>query len=142
MHSPSENGMIHLASSYSTPRTVERLEALLAERKIPLAARVSHGKAANEVGIPMKASELFIFGNPKSGSPLMLAAPTLAIDLPLKALIWEDHEGKVWVSYNTPEYLGKRHHVPDDLLQNIAGIHSMLEEVVRKTSAKPSLTCT
>jgi uncharacterized protein (DUF302 family) len=128
------NGMLHLESPYSLPETIQRLEALLAARKIPVVARIDHAQAAAEAGLQMRPTVLFIFGNAKSGTPLMIESPTLAIDLPLKALIWEDGLGKIQVSYNTPEYLGHRHGVPPALLQNIAGIRSMLEEAVRKTS--------
>jgi uncharacterized protein (DUF302 family) len=130
-----DNGMIHLESPYSAPETILRLEALLAARKIPLVARVDHAKAAADVGLHMKPTLLLIFGNAKSGSPLMIESPTVAIDLPLKALVWEDGEGKIWVSYNTPEYLGQRHNVPRTLLRDIAGIGSIIEEVVKKASA-------
>jgi uncharacterized protein (DUF302 family) len=129
------NGMVHLESPYSLPETIQRLEALLAARKIPVVARVDHAKAAAEVGLQMRPTVLLIFGNAKSGTPLMIESPTVAIDLPLKALIWEDGGGKIQVSYNTPEYLAHRHGIPPGLLQNIAGIRAILEEVVRKTSA-------
>jgi uncharacterized protein (DUF302 family) len=129
------NGMVHLESPYSVPETIQRLEALLAARKIPVVARVDHAKAAAEVGLQMTPTVLLIFGNAKSGTPLMIESPTSAIDLPLKALIWEDGSGKIRVSYNTPEYLAHRHSVSPSLLQNIAGIRSILEEVVGKTSA-------
>ena len=78
----------------------------------------------------MKPTQLLIFGSPKAGTPLMVASPTLAIDLPLKALVWEDAEGQVWVSYNSAEYLQARHHIPDDLVKNIAGIKPLLEKLV------------
>jgi uncharacterized protein (DUF302 family) len=130
-----DNGMVHLESPYSVPETIQRLEALLAVRGISMVARVDHAKAAAEVGLQMRPTVLFIFGNAKSGSPLMIESPTLAIDLPLKALIWEDGGGKIQVSYNTPEYLAHRHGVPRSLLQNIAGIRSILEEVVGKATA-------
>ncbi len=83
------------------------------------------------MGLAMKPTKLVIFGNAKAGTPLMLAAPTLALDLPLKALVWEDAEGKVWVSYNTPQYLQERHGFPENLMANIAGIRMIVEEAVR-----------
>jgi uncharacterized protein (DUF302 family) len=129
------NGLIHLESPYSLPETIQRLEVLLAARKIPVVARVDHAQAAAEAGLQMRPTVLLIFGNAKAGTPLMIESPTLAIDLPLKALIWEDGGGKIRVSYNTPEYLGHRHGVPFGLLQNIAGIRSILEEVVGKATA-------
>jgi uncharacterized protein (DUF302 family) len=78
----------------------------------------------------MQPTKLLIFGSPKGGTPVMLAAPSIAIDLPLKILIWEDVQGKVWVSYNSPEYLTKRHSVPNDLIKNIAGVAPIVQEVV------------
>ncbi len=79
----------------------------------------------------MQPTELLIFGNPKSGTPVMIASPTTALDLPLKALVWEDVEGKVWLSYNSPEYLQQRHSIPDDLLKKISGVRAIAEEAVR-----------
>jgi uncharacterized protein (DUF302 family) len=111
------------------------LEAQLAAKKIPLVARVDHAQAAAEVGIQMRPTVLLIFGNAKAGSPLMIESPTLAIDLPLKVLVWEDSAGKIWASYNTPQYLGNRHQVPENLLQNIAGIRAIVEEAVKKENA-------
>jgi uncharacterized protein (DUF302 family) len=78
----------------------------------------------------MRPTQLIIFGSPKAGTPLMIAAPTLAIDLPLKALIWEDNAGKVWLSYNSAEYLKQRHNIPDDLVRNIAGVAALFKKAV------------
>ena len=75
----------------------------------------------------MHPTKLLVFGNPKAGTPLMIAAPTVAIDLPLKALIWEDSDGDVWISYNSPEYLQQRHQFPADLIKNIAGVVGLLK---------------
>lgn len=130
-----DNGLIHCESPYSVPETLLRLEAQLAAKKIPLVARVDHAQAAAEVGIQMRPTVLLIFGNAKAGSPLMIESPTLAIDLPLKVLVWEDSAGKIWASYNTPQYLGNRHQVPENLLQNIAGIRAIVEEAVKKENA-------
>jgi uncharacterized protein (DUF302 family) len=131
---PPANGMLHLESAHSLPETIQRLEEALAARKIPIVARVDHAKAAAEVGLQMRPTLLFIFGNAKAGTPLMIESPTLALDLPLKALIWQDTDEKIWVSYNTPEYLAQRHNVPPALLPNIAGIRAIVEEVVKKTA--------
>ena len=79
----------------------------------------------------MPPTKLLIFGNPKGGTPVMLAAPSIAIDLPLKILIWEDASGKVWVSYNSPQYLKQRHNVPDDLMKNISAVGGLVQEIVR-----------
>ena len=114
------NGLLQVASPYTVVETVNRLESVLAERGVQVFAVVDHSGEAEKVGMKMRPTKLVIFGNPKGGTPVMLAAPTLAIDLPLKALAWEDENGKVWVSYNSPEYLQQRHGVPQDLMKNIA----------------------
>lgn len=125
-----DNGMIHLSSRYSVNETVTRLESLLKSKGLTLFCRVDHSGEAEKAGLKMNPTQLVIFGSPKSGTPLMITSPTLAIDLPLKVLVWEDAGGKVWVSYNSPEYLKERHNIPADLLPNIAGIGSLLEKVV------------
>lgn len=130
MPSLPDNGMVHLSSPYSVAEAVKRLEALLQKQGLTLFCRVDHSGEAEKVGLKMPPTQLIIFGSPKGGTPLMIATPSLAIDLPLKALIWEDGGGKVWVSYNTPEYLRQRHHIPDELLKNIAGIEPLLQKVV------------
>ena len=122
------NGLIHLASRYSVDETMSRLEQLLQERSVMVFARVDHGGEAAKAGLQMRPTRLLIFGNPKTGTPLMQAAPTVAIDLPLKALSWEDAEGKVWLTFNDPAYLQQRHNVPSDLLPNIAGVSELLRK--------------
>ncbi len=94
------------------------------------AALVDHSGEAKKAGLAMRPTQLIIFGSPKGGTPLMVASPTLAIDLPLKALAWEDADGKVWLSYNSPDYLKRRHEIPDDLLKNIAGVGAVLAKAV------------
>jgi uncharacterized protein (DUF302 family) len=125
------NGMVHRASPYSVEETLERLGAVLQSLGIPILARIDHSGAATAMGLEMRPTKLVIFGNARAGTPLMVAAPTLALDLPLKALVWEDADGKVWVSYNTPQYLRERHGFPEELLPNIAGIRLIVEEAVR-----------
>ena len=85
---------------------------------------------AEKAGMKMRPTKLLIFGSPKGGTPVMLAAPSIAIDLPLKVLVWEDSRGRTWLSYNSPEYLKKRHSVPDDLVKNIAGVGTLVQQVV------------
>ncbi len=121
-------GLVHISSHYSVPETVERLESLLRAQGIALFCRINHGAEAEKVGLDMRPTQVIIFGSPKSGTPLMVAAPSLAIDLPLKALIWEDADGTVRVSYNSPEYLQQRHGIPHELLVNIAGIATLLQK--------------
>jgi uncharacterized protein (DUF302 family) len=122
--------MIHLASPYSVPETLRRLESLLQARGLAIFARIDHSGEAEKAGLKMRPTQLLIFGSPKQGTPLMVASPTLAIDLPLKALAWEDASGKVWLSYNTPEYLKQRHNIPDELLKNISGVGALLQKAL------------
>jgi uncharacterized protein (DUF302 family) len=122
------NGLIHLESKYSVDETVQRLQLLLQQKSVMIFALVDHSGEAAKVGMEMRPTKLLIFGNPKGGTPLMQAAPTVAIDLPLKALIWEDAEGKVRLTYNDPAYLQQRHGVPADLIGNIAGVSALLEK--------------
>lgn len=118
-------GIIHKASNHSVEQTVERLKNILQSKGVTLFALVDHSGEAEKVGMKMPPTKLLIFGSPKAGTPLMLAAPSIAIDLPLKILVWEDGQGKVWVSYNSPEYLKERHGLPPDLLQNIAVVETL-----------------
>ena len=131
MTTPPDNGMVHLASSHSFSETLDRLESTLRTRGIAEFARIDHSGEAAKVGLKMHPTQVVIFGSPKAGTPLMVAAPTLAIDLPLKALVWEDAGGKVWVSYNTAEYLKQRHGIPDELVANIAVIGPLLQSIVK-----------
>ena len=125
-----ENGMIHLSSAYSVPATLERLESALQARGLTVFARVDHSGEAEKVHLKMHPTQLIIFGSPKAGTPLMVASPTLAIDLPLKALAWEDAEGEVWLSFISPEFLKQRHNIPDDLVKSISGIGALFQKAV------------
>ena len=125
-----ENGMVHLSSPRTVPDTVERLESLLQKQGLKVFGRIDHSGEAEKAGLKMRPTQLIIFGSPKAGTPLMIAAPTLAIDLPLKALIWEDNSGKVWLSYNSADYLKQRHNIPDDLVRNISGVATLLQKAV------------
>jgi len=125
-----DRGMVDIPSPYSVPESISRVESLLKEKGLTLFARVDHSGEAEKAGLKMRPTQLLIFGSPKAGTPLMVAAPSLAIDLPLKALVWEDAQGKVWVSFNAPEYLQQRHGVPADLVKNIAGVGALLEKAV------------
>lgn len=116
----SGRGIIDTPSNHSVDQTVEKLKHILQAKGVTLFALVDHSGEAEKVGMKMRPTKLLIFGSPKAGTPLMLAAPSVAIDLPLKLLVWEDGQGKVWISYNSPEYLKERHGLPQDLLQNIA----------------------
>lgn len=131
MNDHAENGMVHLSSAYSFAETLQRLESAVKSKGLAIFCRVDHSGEAEKAGLKMNPTQLVIFGSPKAGTPLMVASPTLAIDLPLKALVWEDAGGKLWVSYNSAEYLKQRHNIPDELLKNIAGIGPLLESVVK-----------
>jgi uncharacterized protein (DUF302 family) len=122
------NGLIHLESKHSVDETTQRLQLLLQEKSIMIFALVDHSGEAAKVGLTMRPTKLLIFGSPKGGTPLMQAAPTAAIDLPLKALIWEDADGKVRLTYNDPAYLQQRHGVPVELIGNITGVSALLEK--------------
>ena len=117
--------LINLESHHGTDETVERLKAILDSKGVTLFALVDHSGEAEKVGMKMPPTKLLIFGSPKAGTPLMLAAPSIAIDLPLKILVWEDTSGKVWVSWNSPEYLRDRHNIPEELLKNIAVVGAL-----------------
>ena len=119
------NGIINKPSNHSVEQTVEKLKGILQAKGITLFALVDHSGEAEKVGMKMRPTKLLIFGSPKAGTPLMLAAPSSAIDLPLKILIWEDAQGKVWASYNSSQYLQERHGFPQELLQNIAVVETL-----------------
>jgi uncharacterized protein (DUF302 family) len=121
----SDIGIIDKLSNHSVDETVERLKNILQSKGVMLFALIDHSGEAEKVGMKMPPTKLLIFGNPKGGTPLMLAAPSTAIDLPLKILIREDAQGKVWLSYNSPEYLQKRHGFPPNLLANIAVVEAL-----------------
>lgn len=129
MSTPVASGIESLPSKYSVDKTLERLQSILKEKDVAVFAVVDHSGEAAKVGMEMRPTKLVIFGNPKGGTPLMIAAPTIAIDLPLKALIWEDFDGAIWISYNSPEYLQQRHRFPIELIKNIAGVIELLKAV-------------
>jgi uncharacterized protein (DUF302 family) len=115
-----KNGIVDVPSNHSVDETVDRVKSILQSKGVTLFTVIDHSGEAAKVGMKMPPTKLLIFGSPKAGTPLMLAAPSIAIDLPLKILVWEDKQGKVWLSYNSPEYLAERHDLPQDLVQNIA----------------------
>ena len=124
------SGVIDVSSRYSVPETLARLQSILKEKGITVFALIDQSGEAEKVGLKMRPTQLLIFGSPKGGTPLMVAAPRVAIDLPLKALAWEDEQGKVWLSYNSPEYLQERHGFPAELMKNIAGIAGLVQKAV------------
>jgi uncharacterized protein (DUF302 family) len=126
-----KKGLASIPSSHSVDDTVAKLENMLREKQVKLFAVIDHSGEARQAGFEMHPTKVLIFGNPRGGTPLMLAAPTTAIDLPLKLLVWEDGEGKVWITYNTPQYLQERHQFPKELLANIAVIESIAANAAR-----------
>ena len=129
MAGENDAGIVDLRSHHSVDETVGRLTALLNSKGIKLFALVDHSGEAAKAGMSMRPTKLLIFGNPQAGTPVMLAAPTTAIDLPLKILVWENADGEVLVSYNSPEYLQERHGFPPELVQNLAAVKLLAEKV-------------
>lgn len=125
------NGLIHLRCNRSVSATAARLESVLKEHGLRVFARIDHSQAAAEVGLNMRPTQVLLFGNPLVGTPAMIVAPTLAIDLPSKALIWEDQDGSVWLTYNAPDYLKKRHGIPDELASSLSRLAGLLNGVAQ-----------
>ena len=125
MAASTDNGILSKRSNHSVAETLDRLNHSLQAKGVTIFAIVDHAGEAEKAGLQMPPTKLVLFGSPQAGTPLMLAAPSVAIDLPLKILISEDSQGKVWVSYNSPQYLKQRHGLPQDLLQNIAVVETL-----------------
>jgi uncharacterized protein (DUF302 family) len=117
-------------SKYSVSETIDRIERAVTTKGMKIFARIDHGGEAKNVGLEMRPTQLLIFGNPKGGTALMVARPTAAIDLPMKALAWEDKDGKVWLTYNSPELLKDRHGVPEELTSKLDPVGKLLEQAV------------
>ncbi|MGA2599774.1 MAG: DUF302 domain-containing protein [Bryobacteraceae bacterium] len=120
------HGILSDRSPYSVPDTLDRLESFLRSKGIKIFARIDHSGEAAQAGLTMPPTQLLIFGNPKSGTPIMLAAPLAAIDLPLKALAWEDQDGAVWVGYNDPAQFRERFGLAEELLQPVAMVGTLI----------------
>jgi uncharacterized protein (DUF302 family) len=125
MAQATNQGIVEKPGNHSVDETVVRLTRILQSQGVTLFALVDHSGEAKKVGMDMRPTKLLIFGNPRGGTPVMLAAPSIALDLPLKILIREDDQGRVWVSYNSPAYLQERHGVPQGLLPNIAAVETL-----------------
>jgi uncharacterized protein (DUF302 family) len=119
------SGIVNTLSKHSVEETIEKLKGILQAKGVTLFALVDHSGEAEKAGMKMQPAKLLIFGNPKAGTPVMVAAPSSALDLPLKILVWEDAQGKVWITYNSPEYLMERHNIPEELLPNIAVVETL-----------------
>ena len=130
MDSSADRGIVSLSSPYSVDETLARIENALREAGVTLFCVVDHSGEAERAGLRMAPTKLVIFGNPAAGTPVMVAAPSAAIDLPLKALVWQDDRGRVWVSYNNPDCLRSRHGVPDDLVKNIGAAGPLIRKAL------------
>lgn len=130
------NGIISQLSQYSVPVTIDRLEAVLQVKGITIFARIDQQAEAEKVGLSLCPTQLLLFGNPKAGTSLMVAEPMIALDLPLKVLAWEATDGKVWVSYNDPNYLKQRFSLSDELVKNIAIIAPLIYQALSSADHK------
>ncbi|MEI2580185.1 DUF302 domain-containing protein [Scytonema sp. PRP1] len=124
------NGIISQPSQYSVTETINRLEAVLQAKGITIFARIDQQAEAEKVGLSLGPTQLLLFGNPKAGTPLMVAEPMIALDLPLKVLAWEAADGKVWLSYNDPNYLKQRFSLSEELVKDIAVIAPLIHQAV------------
>lgn len=129
--SDTDVGIVRIPSQHSVAGTADRLETLLKEHGILLFARIDFSADASRAGLTMRQEQLLVFGSPKAGTPLMVSQPTAGLDLPLKALIWEDAGGKVWLAYNDPAYIVRRHQVPAPLSANLSAVVPILERATR-----------
>jgi uncharacterized protein (DUF302 family) len=127
-----DNGVVTVPSPFPVAETMDRLENVLKTKGIKVFVRIDQQREAEEVGMGLRPTELLVFGNPKGGTPIMQASPGAAIDLPLKAVAWQDDNGQTWVSYNAPKYLQKRHRLPDQLVKNIAGVGALIQDALRQ----------
>jgi len=125
MSTITDDGVVRIASHHTVAETVAKLESILQAKNVKVFTIVDHSGEAEKAGLKMPNTKLLIFGNPKAGTPLMLASPNVALDLPLKILVAEGAGGKVWISYNSPGYLQQRHNLPAELLPNIAVIEGL-----------------
>lgn len=127
---PSVEGIVSKSSPFSVEETVQRLQQAIHSHNLTLFTHIDHSGEARRVGLHMQEAHVLIFGNPKAGTPLMVASPLLALDLPLKVLVWQSHNGQVWVSSLSVAYLTTRYSIPHDLTSNIAGIDVLIESVL------------
>jgi uncharacterized protein (DUF302 family) len=126
-----DDGVTKRESRYSVPQTLDRLEAVLKERGITVFARIDHAGEATKVGLNLPPTQLLVFGNPRAGTPLMVAHPTIAIDLPMKALAWQDAAGKVWIGFNSADYLKKRHDLTDEQAKSLAVVGVLIDAALK-----------
>ena len=128
---PLVEGIVTRPSPFSVEETLERLRKAIQSRNLTLFAHIDHSGEAKRVGLTMQEAHVLIFGSPKAGTPLMIASPLLALDLPLKVLVWQGNDDHVWVSSTSIAYLAARYSIPQDLTGNIAGIDVLIESALR-----------
>jgi uncharacterized protein (DUF302 family) len=128
-----DNGITSVLSEHSVQKAIDRLVSLADLKELTIFAHINFQADAEKAGLKMRPAQMLMFGNPKAGTPLILASPSVAIDLPLKVLAWEDEQGRVWLSYNKPEYLKERHGLPDELLKNISVIKELVKTAAGST---------
>jgi uncharacterized protein (DUF302 family) len=130
-------GIERVESPRGFDESVERFEKWIAAHGMTVFAKIDFASDAKRSGLTMPRTLLIVFGNPKGGTPVMVAAPSSALDLPLKVLFCEDAAGRTWLSYNSPEYLAARHEIPAELVKNIAGIRTLVLETIKPDMANP-----
>ncbi|HEX6482595.1 MAG TPA: DUF302 domain-containing protein [Ktedonobacteraceae bacterium] len=128
---PQVEGIVTRLSPFTVEETLEHLQEALHSRNLTLFAHIDHSGEARRVGLTMQEAHVLIFGNPKGGTPLMIASPLLALDLPLKVLVWQSEDGRVWVSSNSSDYLKTRYSIPEELIGNIAGVDALIEQTLQ-----------
>ena len=128
---PSVEGIVSRPSPFAVGETVERLQAVIHRRNLTLFAQIDHSGEARRVGLTMQEAHVLIFGNPKGGTPLMIASPLLALDLPLKVLVWQSADSQVWVSTNSVNYLRDRYTIPQELVRNIAIVDPIIQQALQ-----------
>jgi uncharacterized protein (DUF302 family) len=121
-----EQGVVTVLSKYPAEQTVSRLESMLKDKGMTIFGKIDHAAQARQAGMQLAPSTLLIFGNPKGGTPIMQAAPTAGLDLPLKALVWQDAQGRSWISYNSPDYLQNRYEIPAERMKPLEGLPKLM----------------
>lgn len=128
---PSVEGIVSRPSPFSVEETLQRLQKTIQRLNLSLFAHINHSGEAQRVGLKMQEAHVLIFGNPKAGTPLMIASPLLALDLPLKVLVWQNEDGRVWVSFTDVDYLRVRYSLPQELVGNIAGVSGLIKQALQ-----------
>ena len=129
---PLDTGITRITSTHSVAQTMERLESLLKERGVMIFARIDFSGDAARAGLSLRPEQMLIFGNPKAGTPLMQSVPAAGLDLPLKALVWEDAEGHTQIAYNDPHYIIRRHGLDAALAANLAAVVPLIERAAQE----------